>query len=67
MLLTLTLVPVLATWIFRSGARTWRNPFVEEVFNRYELGVRWTLRHTRLVILVAVGLVFELPVWQERR
>ena len=57
LLLTLTLVPVLATWIFRSGARTWRNPVLEWVFTRYELAVRWTLRHARLVILVAIGLV----------
>jgi heavy metal efflux system protein len=57
LLLTLTLVPVLATWIFRSGIKTWRNPALEWIFSRYEVAVRWTLRHARLVILVAVGLV----------
>ena len=57
LLLTLTLVPVLATWIFRSGAKTWRNPVLEWVFSRYEVAVRWTLRHARPVILAAVCMV----------
>ena len=46
----LTLVPVLATWVFRHGARTWRNPLLEWMFDRYELAVRWTLAHARLVV-----------------
>jgi heavy metal efflux system protein len=57
LLLTLTLVPVLATWVFRSGARTWRNPALEWLFTRYELAVRWTVRHARVVIAVATTLV----------
>ena len=50
LLLALTLVPVLATWVFRHGARTWRNPLLEWLFDRYEAAVRWTLAHARLVI-----------------
>ena len=49
LLLALTLVPVLAAWVFRHGARTWRNPVLEWMFDRYEGAVRWTLAHTRLV------------------
>ena len=36
LLLALTLVPVLSAWVFRRGARTWRNPLLEWVFDRYE-------------------------------
>ena len=50
LVLALTLVPVLATWVFRHGARTWRNPVLEWMFDRYEAAVRWTLAHARLVI-----------------
>ena len=57
LLLTLTLIPVLATWLFRSGGRTWRNPVLGWLFDRYGLAVRWTLAHARLVLSVAAGLV----------
>ncbi|MGE4222294.1 MAG: efflux RND transporter permease subunit [Vicinamibacterales bacterium] len=57
LLLALTVVPVLAAWVFRHGARTWRNPVLEWLFDRYESAVRWTLVHTRLVIGTASGLV----------
>ena len=57
LILALTLVPVLATWLFRHGARTWRNPLLEWVFDRYETAVRWTLAHARLVIGPASALV----------
>ncbi len=57
LILSLTLVPVLATWVFRHGARTRRNPLLEWVFDRYEVAVRWTLAHTRLVIGTASALV----------
>jgi heavy metal efflux system protein len=57
LLLALTLVPVLATWAFRSSARTWRNPVLEWMFDRYEIDVRWSLRHARHVIVVAIVLV----------
>jgi len=57
LLLALTLVPVLATWVFRNGARIRRNPVLEWVFDSYELAVRWTLRHARLAIVTALTLV----------
>jgi cobalt-zinc-cadmium resistance protein CzcA len=43
--------------IFRSGARTWRNPALEWLFDRYEAAVRWTLRYARAVMVAATGLV----------
>ena len=55
--LALTLVPVLATWVFRHGARTWRNPLLEWMFDRYEVTVRWTLAHARVVVGAGSALV----------
>jgi heavy metal efflux system protein len=57
LLLALTLVPVLATWIFRSGARTWRNPLLEWMVERYEASVRGSLRHAWTVVVVGIALV----------
>jgi cobalt-zinc-cadmium resistance protein CzcA len=57
LILALTLVPVLATWVFRHGARTWRNPVLEWLFDRYGGAVRWTLRYARLVIAIASAAV----------
>ncbi len=36
LLFTLTLVPVLATYLFRRGVRTWKNPLVVWLTRRYE-------------------------------
>ena len=57
LLLALTLVPVLSAWVFRNGARVWRNPVLEWMFDRYEAVVRWTLVHSRFAIGTATGLV----------
>ena len=57
LILSLTVVPVLATWVFRNGAPTRRSPLLEWVFDRYELAVGWTLAHTRVVIATASTLV----------
>lgn len=57
LVLALTVVPVLATWLFRDEARSWRNPVLEWCFSRYETMVRWTLRRAWLVIGSAAMLV----------
>jgi Cu/Ag efflux pump CusA len=57
LILALTLVPVLATWVFRRGARTWRNPALEWLFDRYEHAVRWTLGRARRVVVAGTVLV----------
>jgi len=36
MLLALTLIPVLATYLFRNGAKTWENPLIPWLTRRYE-------------------------------
>ncbi len=62
LLFTLTLVPVLATYLFREGARTWRNPLVVWLTHRYEkdLGLLidrpWIV--AGLTVLILAGTVF---------
>jgi len=55
MLLALTLVPVLATYLFRNGAKTWDNPVLRWIYNRYEAVLNTTVR--RAGITVALGAV----------
>ncbi len=45
LLLTLTLVPVLCSWILRHGVRERRNPFYEALRRSYERSLDWTLAH----------------------
>src|SRR4051812_4132673 len=53
MLLALTLIPVLATYLFRNGCKTWDNPVLRWLYNRYEQVLRMTLR--RAAVTVAAG------------
>src|SRR5262249_36418623 len=61
MLLALTLVPVLATYLFRNGAKTWDNPVLRWVYNRYEAVLNVTVKRAALTVaagavIVAAGL-----------
>ncbi|PWU05479.1 MAG: CusA/CzcA family heavy metal efflux RND transporter [Terriglobia bacterium] len=53
LLLALTLIPVLATYIFRDGAKTWDNPLLRWLYNVYEDVVRATIR--RAWVTAALG------------
>src|SRR5439155_7321290 len=44
MLPALTLVPVLATYLFGHGCKTWDNPVLRWLYNRYEHVLRVTIR-----------------------
>src|SRR5438094_1395933 len=62
MLLALTLIPVLATYLFRHGAKAWENPALAWVYRIYEDVLRVSLRRPGLVVAggaatVAVALV----------
>jgi cobalt-zinc-cadmium resistance protein CzcA len=57
LILSLTLIPVLATWLFRRGAKGWENPLLRWAAGRYERLLRVTLRRTVLTVSVALGLV----------
>jgi cobalt-zinc-cadmium resistance protein CzcA len=48
------LAPVLSLFLFRSGAKEWKNPAMELLRNRYRRGATWAIRHQRLTIGVGV-------------
>ena len=63
MLLSLTLIPVLATYLFRNGCKTWDNPVLRWLYNAYEHVLRVTVRHAWLTAAfgaAAVGGAFLL-------
>lgn len=57
MLLALTLIPVLATYLFRSGSEAWENPALRWLAERYEAVLGQTVGRARTVVAVAGALV----------
>src|SRR5580765_1386998 len=57
MLLTLTLIPVLATYLFRKGANLRENPVLAWLGRRYESMLRFSLEHSRVTILIPIVVV----------
>ncbi len=57
MLIALTLIPVLSTYVFRSGAKAWDNPLFRWAYNGYARLLRRTLGRSSLVVVVAVIVV----------
>jgi cobalt-zinc-cadmium resistance protein CzcA len=57
MLLALTLIPVLATYIFRNGCKTWENPVLRWLYNAYEGVLRVTVKHAALTVLAGIVVV----------
>jgi heavy metal efflux system protein len=56
LLLTLTVVPVLCTWLMRGGVRERRNVVFDWTRDRYETMLDWSLRHGRVVLGASVAL-----------
>ena len=66
LLLTLTVVPALCTWILRGGVRERRNAAFEWIKARYEGALDWSLAHGTMVVgasaaalVVAIILAFR--------
>ena len=57
LILTLTVVPVLCTWIMRGGVRERRNAAFEWIRDRYETMLDWSLAHRGTVVGVSVVLL----------
>ncbi len=57
MLLALTLIPVLATYLFRNGAKSWENPLLPWLARRYESVLNRALRRPRMVFGISGGIV----------
>ncbi|MEP7352052.1 MAG: efflux RND transporter permease subunit, partial [Acidobacteriota bacterium] len=53
MLLALTLIPVLATYLFRNGAKSWENPILPWLAKRYESVLGIALRRPIAVCLLS--------------
>ncbi len=56
LILTLTLVPVLASYWFTKGVREKTNPVFEWIRNFYAKRLDWCLRHPKLTLLAAVAI-----------
>jgi cobalt-zinc-cadmium resistance protein CzcA len=57
LLLCLTLVPVLATFVFRGTRRVKEHRLLDVVAGRYEAIIRATVRHAWVTVVVAAGIV----------
>uniref|UniRef100_Q01SJ1 Heavy metal efflux pump, CzcA family n=1 Tax=Solibacter usitatus (strain Ellin6076) TaxID=234267 RepID=Q01SJ1_SOLUE len=57
MLLALTLIPVLATYMFRNGCKTWDNPLLRWLYNAYEHVLRVTVKRAWLTVVCGAGAV----------
>ncbi len=57
MLLALTLIPVLATYLFRKGVGSWHNPLLTPLQGVYSAALRSVMRAPRATLLVALSVV----------
>jgi heavy metal efflux system protein len=57
MLLALTLIPVLATYLFRNGCKTWDNPVLRWLYNAYEGVLRVTVKRAWLTVAFGAAVV----------
>ena len=54
LLFSIIVAPVLASLLFRKGAKEWHNPIMTYLIDRYRHGVRWATHHRG--VTVGVGL-----------
>jgi len=57
MLLALTIIPVLATYLFRGRAKAWENPVLAWLYRWYGGVLSITMRRVALVVLIAAAVV----------
>jgi cobalt-zinc-cadmium resistance protein CzcA len=57
LLCALTLIPVLATYLFRNTAPAWQNPLLRWLIEKYELLLRRLLRRPALVVWCALAII----------
>ncbi|HYZ83547.1 MAG TPA: CusA/CzcA family heavy metal efflux RND transporter, partial [Bryobacteraceae bacterium] len=57
MLLALTLIPVLATFLFRNGAKCWENPLMPWLERLYSRVLGYCVRHARIIVAGALAVV----------
>ena len=57
MLLALTLIPVLATYLFRHGAKSWDNPVLGWLYRNYARVLDRALARPKTVVAISAGVV----------
>jgi cobalt-zinc-cadmium resistance protein CzcA len=57
LIIALTLVPVLATFLFRNGAKSWENPLVGALARAYERILKAALRVPWVAVAASAGVV----------
>jgi len=55
LLITLTVMPVLAAWVLRGGVKEKRNRAFEWILDRYERSLDWALSHRKETVLGSIG------------
>ncbi|HEY8311211.1 MAG TPA: CusA/CzcA family heavy metal efflux RND transporter, partial [Gemmatimonadaceae bacterium] len=56
LLVTITLLPVVCTWVLRKGVKERRNGIFEWILLRYRSALEWSLRNTKLVLWTSIGI-----------
>jgi cobalt-zinc-cadmium resistance protein CzcA len=51
---SMLIAPVLASFVFRKGAKEWHNPVIEWITGRYRVAVTWAVTHRWLVVGASV-------------
>jgi cobalt-zinc-cadmium resistance protein CzcA len=57
LIFSMLIAPALASLLFRSSAKQWRNPVMTFLTNHYRTSVRWAIRHRALTVGVAALIV----------
>ena len=57
MLMALTLIPVLATYLFRSGSKSWENPVLTWLYAKYERMANLAVVHAPVTLAAAFSIV----------
>ncbi len=56
LLITLTVMPVLAAWVLRGGVKEKRNRAFEWILARYERSLDWALSHRKQTVFGSIGI-----------
>jgi cobalt-zinc-cadmium resistance protein CzcA len=56
LIITLTVMPVLAAWVLRGGVKEKRNRAFEWMLGRYERSLDWALSHRKETVLGSIGI-----------
>ena len=59
MLMALTLIPVLATYLFRSGSKSWENPILTWLYAKYERIANRAVVHAPMTLMAAFSVVAD--------